>query len=92
MSKHVALLSGFFIVLVVVLGLYVARKVNTLAMRRADAERRAAEALAEMTRLSQELRTRPLEAEAVSLPPGERLKRQYPGWRATQSNVSVEET
>ncbi len=57
-----------------------ARRLRRQGERRAEAERRAAQALEELGRLSQELRRRSEESPPdPSVPPGLRLIRQYPG-------------
>ena len=59
----------------------IAYRLQKLAAQRVDAEKRASVAFEEMNRLTKELRDRrggdPVVDE--SLPPGERLRRMYPG-------------
>ena len=61
---------------------FVVWRLHRLAAQRADAEQRAAVAFAELNRLTTELRRRHEDEateQAASLPPGERLRRRYPG-------------
>ena len=77
---------GLVVVMLAVSGMLVAHSLRKYRSRRADSERRAAEAFEEMQRLTKELRERSENGKKVTDPnltPGERLQQQYPGVRPT---------
>ncbi|HJU91086.1 MAG TPA: hypothetical protein VJ672_16995 [Gemmatimonadaceae bacterium] len=77
---------GLVVAMLAVSGLLIAHSMRKYSSRRADSERRAAEAFAEMQRLTKELRERGESAKQTTDPkltPGERLQQMYPGVRPT---------
>ncbi len=76
---------GLFATVVFICVIIIAHRLRKLAAQRVDAEKRAVVAFEQMNRLTKELRDRrgndPVED--PSLPPGERLRRMYPGPQRT---------
>lgn len=87
MSSTMLVFSGLLIAMLGVSLLLVMHSMRKYSTRRAESERRAAEAFAEMQRLTKELRERGAEPVDGTLTPGERLKQMYPGVRGRPTPV-----
>lgn len=88
MSAPTLAFLGLLIAMLAVSAVLVAHSMRKYSARRADSERRAAEAFAEMQRLTKQLRERGEEGRGATDPnlkPGERLQQQYPGVHPTPS-------
>ncbi len=81
MKHHTGMYVGLFAAVVFICVIIIAHRLQKLAAQRVDAEKRAVVAFEEMNRLTKELRDRrgTDPGEDSSLPPGERLRRMYPG-------------
>ncbi|HJR43198.1 MAG TPA: hypothetical protein VJ812_13990 [Gemmatimonadaceae bacterium] len=88
MSAPTLAFLGLLIAMLAVAAVLVAHSLRKYSARRADSERRAAEAFAEMQRLTRQLREGGEEGKRSTDPnlkPGERLQQRYPGVSPTPS-------
>ena len=81
MPGHTMLFAGTLALVALTCAVLIVSRLRQHSVERADADRRAAIAFEEMTRLTRELRTRQHgdPTPDPSLSPGERLMRRYPG-------------
>ena len=88
MNHNTTLYIGMLGAVLFICVISIAYRLQKLAAQRVDAEKRASVAFEEMNRLTKELRDRrggdPVVDE--SLPPGERLRRMYPGPQCTAAS------
>jgi len=78
------------LVVLLACGLFIAWRLARLSAQRTAAEQRASTAFEEMNRLTRELRERTKDEsppDDAALPPGERLKRMYPGRAAPPRSI-----
>jgi hypothetical protein len=90
MSASIIVFSGIIIAMFAVASLLVVHSMRKYTSKRADTEQRAAEAFAEMQRVTRELRERGGAPVPADLKPGERLQQMYPGVRPARP-AGVEE-
>lgn len=85
MNHNTTLYIGMLGAVLFICVISIAYRLQKLAAQRVDAEKRASVAFEEMNRLTKELRDRRGDdpVEDASLPPGERLRRMYPGAQRT---------
>jgi hypothetical protein len=87
-NHNSTLYIGMLGAVVLICVMIIAYRLQKLAAQRVDAEKRATVAFEEMNRLTKELRDRrgtdPVDDQ--SLPPGERLRRMYPGPQRTAAS------
>lgn len=81
MSNSAIIFSGIVLVMLAVSTVLVFHSMRKYSSRKAEAERRSAEAFEEMNRLTKELRQREAPPAPSNLKPGERLQQMYPGIR-----------
>lgn len=79
--------GGILLAMIGVSAILLAHSMRKYATRRAESEQRAADAFAEMQRLTKELRERSQAAAPAALKPGERLQQMYPGVRGQREIV-----
>ena len=88
MNHNTTLYIGMLGAVLFICVISIAYRLQKLAAQRVDAEKRASVAFEEMNQLTKELRKRrdgdPVVDE--SLPPGERLRRMYPGPQRTAAS------
>jgi hypothetical protein len=80
-NHNTTLYIGMLVAVLFICVISIAYRLQKLAAQRVDAGKRASVAFEEMNRLTKELRDRRGDDPVVdeSLPPGERLRRMYPG-------------
>ncbi|MEP6690781.1 MAG: hypothetical protein ABJD07_06460 [Gemmatimonadaceae bacterium] len=85
-NPKVMILPALMVLIMVVIGVVLARRLRGYSLDRAHAEQRAAAAFEEMSRLTGQLRKqldqREPEEATADLPPGEALIARYPGVRS----------
>ncbi|MGH7719643.1 MAG: hypothetical protein ACREON_12470 [Gemmatimonadaceae bacterium] len=81
MQNKTVLFFGLLLIVLSGCAVYIAVRLRRHSMHRSDAERRSADALVEVQRLAKDLRSREVPAVDPAVPPGERLRKQYPGFK-----------
>jgi hypothetical protein len=79
--------GGILLAMIGVSAILLTHSMRKYATQRAESEQRAADAFAEMQRLTKELRERAAADQPAHLKPGEKLQQKYPGVRGPRATV-----